>query len=97
MVTVLYVMGQREAPGASDVLNSEVLLLITSFFLWYFIVIFILSFHPKTRKWADKHFGFRDKTELEDLKVKVKNIETRLESTETALKKLANKGKQKRQ
>lgn len=61
-----------------------------------FIWVFILSFHPKTRKWADKHFGFRDQTEIEELKVKVENIETKLESIETTLKNLADKGKHRR-
>jgi len=70
-----------------------------------FVWVFILSFHPRTRKWADRHFGFIDQTELDKLKVEVENrlcltneridkelggISSRLANIEATLKTLAN-------
>lgn len=49
--------------------------------LVFFAVVFILSLHPKTRKWADRHFHFKDLTELEELKARVDTIESGLAST----------------
>jgi septal ring factor EnvC (AmiA/AmiB activator) len=46
-----------------------------------FVLLLILSLHPKTRKVMDKYFDFRDLTELEELKAKVGNIENGLFST----------------
>lgn len=46
-----------------------------------FALLLILSLHPKGRKIADKLFRFKDLTELEELKVKVGNIENELLST----------------
>jgi len=39
-----------------------------------FVMLFILSLHPKGRKIADKFLHFKDLTELEELKVEVENI-----------------------
>ena len=57
-------------------------------FVVFFALVFILSLHPKTRKIADKRFGFRDRTELEELKVKVGNVENGLRSTDRRIDKI---------
>ena len=73
VVAVLYLMGRpQEVSGVDDV---HIFMIVASIFLWYFILIFLLSFHPKTREWADRRFHFRDITELEELKEKVATIE----------------------
>lgn len=89
VVAVLYLMGRpQEASGVKDM---HIFIIVASIFLWYFIFIFLLSFHPKTRKWADRQFHFRDLTELEELKVRVATIENKLENIEATLNKLASK------
>jgi hypothetical protein len=89
LAAVLYLMGHpQEASGADDML---ILIIVGILFLWYFILIFLLSFHSKTRAFADRNFHFKDQTELEELKMKIENIENRLKNIETALKPLAKK------
>jgi hypothetical protein len=73
VVAVLYLTGRpQEASGVEDV---YIFIIMASIFLWYFILIFLSSFHPKTRKWADKQFHFRDLTEIDELKARVDTIE----------------------
>lgn len=98
LVTILYALsslhrisGELFADQAEEVtvlMFVAVIILFALSFVW----LFLLSFHKKSRKWADKYFGFRDQTELEELKMKVGNIETKLETIETILENLANKG-----
>jgi len=93
VVAVLYIMGRpQEASGVKDV---HIFIIVASIFLWYFVFIFLLSFHPKTREWADRKFHFRDRTDLEEFKVKIENIETRLGNIEATLKAPAGKGNKK--
>ena len=86
-------------------LNSVMLIVVAILFICSFGLFFILSLHPKTRKIADRLFGFIDKTELENLKGKVEStdkeleeIRARLKSIETTLKmpisKRSKKGKE---
>lgn len=83
LAAMLYLTGHpQETSGAADVL---ILIIVGAFFLWYFILIFLLSFHPKTRAFADRHFHFRDQTELEELKMKVENVNKQLEGINSRL------------
>ena len=98
-VAVFYFTGHlNKASGATDMLNSLTLIAVIILFIYTFGLVFILSLHPKTRKIADRLFGFIDKTDLENLKGKaestdkeLKQIKTRLKSIETTLKTLTSK------
>ncbi len=88
LVAVLYIVAPSKVPGASDMLNSVMLIDVLGLFILALLVFLILSLHPRTRKTADRLFGFIDKTELEEIK-------TRLENIETTLKTLIGKGNKK--
>ena len=90
----------------SEELTILMFILAIIVFALSFVLVFILSFHPKIRKVADKYFGFSDRTELEELKEKVENglrstnekidkelaeINNRLASIEATLKTLTSK------
>jgi hypothetical protein len=78
LVTLLYVLDPSKVSGASDMLNSVMLIAVLGLFVLAFLVFLILSLHPRTRKTADRLFGFTDKTELEEIKNRLENIETTL-------------------
>jgi hypothetical protein len=84
-----------EVSGVLAALNGIVVLIMLSVVGLAFIVclgaLFILSLHPRGRTLADKWFKFRDLTEMEELKIRVGNIEDSLGHIEVTLKSLAKK------
>lgn len=71
--------------GTLEALNAVFTLIALEIALYIFgfsfVLLFILSLHPKTRRIADRLFHFKDLTELEELKVRVGNVENGLHST----------------
>ena len=67
-------------------LSLLILIAVIVFFIYSFGLLFILSLHPKTRKVADRLFGFRDQTELGELKVKVGKMDKDLEDIKSMLR-----------
>lgn len=54
-------------------------------FVALFALVLTLSFHPKTRKWVDQQFHFRDLTEFKELEVRVSKAEAKLVSVDERL------------
>jgi hypothetical protein len=103
LVTILYIsfslhrISWESFSDWSEELTIIMFIVAIILFALSFVWVFILSSHPKTRKWADKYFGFTDQAEIEELKGTVENIETRLGSIEDTLKILTDKGKRRGQ
>ena len=72
-------------PGVLEEVTAALTITVLSIvlipFIVFFVLVLIFSFHPKTRKWADRRFHFRDLTEMAELKMKVGDIESELHST----------------
>jgi hypothetical protein len=83
-----------DVSGALDVLNAVFTLISLEIALYIFgfsfVLLFILSLHTKTRKIADRIFHFKDLTELEELKVRVGNVENGLHSAIERVKRINN-------
>jgi len=54
-------------------------------------VVFVLSFHHKTRRFADGYFHFKDLSKAEELEVRISKVETELTSVNQRLGNVENR------
>jgi hypothetical protein len=76
-------------PGVLEVvtrmLTIAALAVILGAFAGLFLLILLVSFHPKTRAWADRRFQFKDLTRAEEMEARIGQLEHRLDGVEGTL------------